>query len=423
MVKLVVAGTGTAGYLSAAILKNTIPDADITILDGGSGVIGVGEGTYCSFIGTVTSRAGIDINELVSEVKPVAKFGIEFDFGKRIFHYTFGTTFDWKYNKEKKPIGFNFDGGNYGHSEYSRRMINKIGVTSIEPNHAMHLDNKRWLEFLRKHVIKQGVKIIKDTITSVERKGDNITSINNKYKADYYIDCTGFKGILTKSKWIPYKNLKNDRALFFMTKDDEPIRPYTLATTMNSGWLWQIDHMDSTSNGYVYSSKYITDEDAKKEVEDKLGVDVKGRVIKFIPGRREKIWTGNVISIGNSGGFIEPLEATSISIILHNATILSDIIHSGPNDYLIDRFNNQMNERYDVIADFISVHFIYNKKLTTPYWKDYNKLSVKKGTLADEIITYYKHNNVNIIMTTQFYDNSNPFDLEGWWSILRGLDV
>lgn len=420
---IIVAGTGTAGLLSASILKHTIPDANVTIIDGGDGVIGVGEGTFGSFIETLRDKAGVNIFDLVNDIDPVAKYGVELDFGKDKFHYTFDRVFDWWYKNEKLPVGFNFEGGNYGNSPFSNNMINKSGIKPFSNQHALHLNNEKWLVFMRKHAKNLGVNIIKDNITSIERTGDIITSINNKYKADYYIDCTGFKGLLTKSKWMPFKKLINDRALFFITENDHPIRPYTVATTMNSGWFWEIDHMNRTGNGYVYSSKFITDEEAKNEIECKLGKNVNGKVIKFRTGRRDKQWEGNVITIGNSGNFIEPLESTSIDIILHNTIGLSNILKTGVNDYMIDRYNKEMNERLDNMADFIAIHFIYNKKLDTDYWKYYNKLNVDKGTLADDIIEYYRHNNTNIVMTTKFYSDVNPFGVEGWYSILRGLDV
>lgn len=420
---IIVAGTGSAGLLSAAILKYKVPEANVTIIDGGEGVIGVGESTTGSFIENIVNYAGVNINDFKSHVKPVAKYGLEFDFGESRFHYAFDTVFDWKDNHKKLPIGFDFRGGNYGNSLLSRIMIEKSYPDSISPSHGAHIPNDKWISFMTNHVKKLGVNIIKDDIISVERSGKNIKSINNKYKADYFIDCTGFKAKLTKSKWIQYKSLINDRALFFVTKNNKPIRPYTIATTMNSGWLWEIDHMDSTSNGYVYSSKYITDKQAKKEVEKKLGKKIKGRVIGFKTGRREKTWEGNVISVGNSSTFIEPLESTSLNIIMHSVIVLTDIFNSGVNKYMIDRFNNEVNERLDNIADFVSIHFIYNKKFNTKYWKDYNKMKVKKNTLADEIIEYYKHNNTKIVMTTKFYGDVNPFGLEGWYSLLRGLNA
>ena len=102
---------------------------------------------------------------------------------------------------------------------------------------------------------------------------------------------------------------------------------------------------------------------------------------------------------------------------------MTDIFNSGVNDYLINRFNSTINERLDNIADFVSLHFILNKKLNTSYWKDYNKVKIKENTLAYNIIEYYKHNDTNIVMTSNFFSELNPFGLEGWYSILRGLNA
>jgi tryptophan 7-halogenase len=421
--KIIISGIGSAGLLTAAIMKYKMPDNDIIILDGGEGVIGVGESTVGTFINDIMIHAGVKINDFIKDVKPVAKYGIEFDFGEKKFHYTFDKTFNWKGYKDKLPIGFNFKGGNFGNSQFSKNMITKSHHDVIGRSHGVHVNNKRFISFLTKHVKELGVNIIKEDVNTIERDGQTIKSINNKYKADYYIDCTGFNAKLTRSKWIPYKSLINDRALLFMTKNEHPIKPYTLATTMNSGWLWQIDHIDSTNNGYVYSSKYITDDQAKKEIENKINKKIESRLVKFKTGRREKQWESNVISIGNSGSFIEPLESTSLNIITNTSIILTDIFNSGVNDYLINRFNSTINERLDNIADFVSLHFILNKKLNTSYWKDYNKVKIKENTLAYNIIEYYKHNDTNIVMTSNFFSELNPFGLEGWYSILRGLNA
>mgnify|MGYP003632341329 CR=1 FL=1 len=423
---IVVVGSGSAGLLSALILKHKMPLSKVSIIrDINTKVIGVGESTFGTFIDILHNHLGIDLDEFVKYVKPVTKYGVLFKFGKKDFVYSFQSLFDYQHNNNEYPNGFYFDGGDYGHSEHSKYILKR---EHREPSGAVHIDNKLFLNYLEKLAVQRGIIFINDNISSIEREGDIIISLNEKYHADYFIDCSGFKPILSKEKFHSYEDiLVNDRALFFRTKTKQKIRPYTQSSTMNCGWLWEIDHSQGyTGNGYVYSSKYITDEEAHKEVEEKLRIKIPddSRVIKFKTGRLEKHWVGNVITIGNADGFIEPLEATSLAIILHLAIYTADIIRYGDKKGdLIDRFNIHANEYYDNIRDFILIHFCFNNKKNTRYWKDYKKRVTKlpKDSIGYDILQFYLVNNTHVKFMSHVFKVTNPFGLEGWYSILRGL--
>ena len=296
--KITVVGSGTAGLLSALVAKNKLPKAEVIIIaDPDTKVIGVGEGTVASFCHMLESNAGIDIDDLIAKVKPIVKYGLRLNFGKKDFHYAFETVYDFQYDSKELPQGFYFEGGVWGQSNHSMNMLNKTNAYAGRVTGAFHIDNKLFLSYLTKLCNERGIDIITDKIESIQREGDNITSLNEKYVSDYFIDCSGFNPLLSKAKFHSYdKILLNDKALFFRTKTTDTLKPYTEATTMNCGWLWRIDHSTGfTGNGYVYSSKYITDEEAVKEVEQKLKIKLEdSRVIPFKTGRLEKHWIGNV---------------------------------------------------------------------------------------------------------------------------------
>ena len=367
---IIVVGGGSAGLLSVLILKHKMPDSNVIMIkDKNIKVIGVGEATVGSFMDMLWKNAGIDMDEFIQYIKPVVKYGVLYEFGKKDFHYTFDNTFDIQSYSDDYPKGFYFEGGNNGNSEYSKNMLNK---KTINHSGALHVDNKLFLEYLEKTAKDRGVIIIDDNINTIQREGDNIISLNDKYKADYFIDCSGFKSILSSEKFISYSDvLVNDRAIFFRTKTKEKIKPYSHAITMNSGWLWVVDHSQGYSgNGYVYSSKYITDNDALKELEEKYKMKIEDyKTIPFKTGRKEKHWVGNVITIGNADGFVEPLEATSLMVILKSIQFTSLILaYDDKKGDLIIRYNKFINEYYDLIRDFILIHMCFNNRINLDFF-------------------------------------------------------
>ena len=423
---IIIVGGGTAGYLSALMLSFKT-NYEVTIIKSPKiSVIGVGESTVGSFITNIRDDCGINMDEFNFYVRPVTKHGIEFDFGEKIFHYTFDIAFDSQEFKNDMPVGFDFKDGNYGNSKFSRYMIEKINAQPNSESLAYHIENSSFLDYLEKVLLSRGVKIISEEITDIKKDGNIVKSLNNKYEADYFIDCSGFKSILSNSEWYSYDNmLINDRALFFKKRLGDSIRPYTKATTMNNGWLWEIDHEEITACGYVYSSKHITDDKAKLEAESKLNISIdESRVIKFKTGRLKEHWIGNVITLGNSDGFIEPLESTSIMVILSLSSHIIDVIRCKNNSSLIERYNEFVNNYLDTIRDFVFIHFAFNKKLDTDYWKDCrSRAGLLQSGIGAELLEYYKTNNTNIKFLSHTYRDENPFGLEGWWSLFRGLGV
>lgn len=426
--RVIIIGAGSAGLLTALVVKNKMPGCEVIVIsDSNTKVIGVGESTVGSFCEMLETSAGINLKEFFEKVKPIPKNGLVLNFGKNDFHYVFSTSFDFQLYTQDLPVGFYFDGGMFGQNDLSKNIVDRNNDVDVDVSGALHVDNDLFLTYLKTLSIERGIKFVTDRINSIEREGDDIISLNKKHIADFFIDCSGFKPLLSKEKFYSYEDmLVNDRALFFRTKTKGKIRMYTKSSTMNSGWLWEIDHSTGyTGNGYVYSSKYITEKEVLKEVEQKLKIKIDDyKVIPFKTGRLEKHWVGNVITIGNADMFVEPLEATSLMIILKLSTDVIEIIKYGnKKGDLIERYNKFTNDYLDTIRDFIFIHFCFNGKLNTSYWKDYKKRFnlLPKDSITYKFLEYYLINGSHIKYLTHLCSNINPFEVEGYWSIFRGL--
>src|SRR5204863_2733497 len=184
--------------------------------------------------------------------------------------------------------------------------------------------------------------------------------------ADLFIDCSGFYSLLLGKAFAePYTSFRNalfcDRAVVGgWDRTDEPIKPYTTAETMESGWCWQIEHEHKIIRGYVYSSAFISDEDAEREIRAKNPKIGKTRIIRFVTGRYARGWVKNVVGIGNATGFVEPLEATALGMIAVQSQQLADTLSDSdlrPTPTQVANYNAYHAENWDTIRGFIALHY------------------------------------------------------------------
>jgi len=150
----------------------------------------------------------------------------------------------------------------------------------------------------------------------------------------------------------------------------EPIRPYTTAETMSAGWCWQIEHEERVARGYVYASDFLTDLEAEREFRAKDPRVQAASLVKFVSGRRRNAWAQNVVAVGDAAGFLEPLAATSLLVIAHDASRLTEILldaklDPGPAARV---YNLRSAASWDAIRDFLAVHYRFNTRLDTPFW-------------------------------------------------------
>lgn len=412
-----IVGGGTAGWITAAYLNQRLqwgptadPNVKITLIESPAiGTVGVGEATVPTLKATM-KMLGISEPEFMQRTDATFKLGIEFarfnknDKGELISYvhpFTGGLTV-----KGHNP-GYSFK--KYGLPDMDavtdQDFVRTISLArdAFELNkgpraingplyggalqYAYHIDAGRLAEFLKEICIKRGVKHMRDSVVDVKQDERGfITSLQLKENGDWpvelVVDCAGFRGLLInqvmKEPFESYGDyLLNDRAIALQVtypKDDNRIRSLTLSKAMNAGWVWDIPLRNRRGVGYVFCSKFISDDEALEEFKrDHLqGVDflIEPYVLKMRVGRNRRSWVKNVVALGLSSGFLEPLESTSImSIELQARWLVSSLPSTDFEEPLAEQYNFATAKLYDEIRDFLGMHFDLNDRHDTPFWK------------------------------------------------------
>ncbi|GAA4272629.1 tryptophan halogenase family protein [Aquimarina gracilis] len=384
-------GGGTAGYLTALALKKLF-NIPVTLIESSKiPPIGVGEATTPIIKGYLFDVLGLNVAEFYEKVKPTWKLGIKFEWGLP-GEYFFNYPFDGK-----DVLSAIIHNNDINYCSLNSLMMSKdVGFISRVPNgeetkhhslskslkYAYHLDNKSLIRYLKEKAIEFGVNYIDDEIIDAvtTNDGEEISYLVNKdykkYEFDFFVDCTGFKSLLLdkklKSKYVSYSSsLFNDTAVVSTVPHNGKIKPYTGAITMNNGWCWNIPLRHEDHIGYVHCSEFCSLDEAHDEMKKKfptMNKDVKQ--VKFRTGRHEEFIKGNVVAIGNSYAFIEPLESTGLHMIIDQIIVLTNsFFNLKSNKRFRKELNSNMNAHWDYLRWFLSIHFKFNKKLDTKYWK------------------------------------------------------
>jgi tryptophan halogenase len=193
---------------------------------------------------------------------------------------------------------------------------------------------------------------------------------------------------------------------------------------MDAGWCWQIDHPDSIMRGYVYSSAFLSDDEAEREFRAKSPRAAATRVIPFVSGRYERSWAKNVVAVGNAAGFVEPLESTSLAIICDESRLLAECLGEcdrRPTPSLVDSYNRINVRAWDTIRDFLGIHYKFNTRLDTPFWRAC-RADVELGPIR-ELIDYYRENGPSTFARTTLLHGNDIFGMEGYLALLVGQRV
>jgi len=391
-VKIAIVGGGTAGFVSALILKTSFPQYQIDVIRSSKiGTIGVGEGStehWTAFMDYV----GIQAGQLVKYTDATFKTGIMFeDWSEKPYLQNVHDPFVGEHldmpMMYAKMIGENVDPRELT-GEYLWRNETPFGKFIEErPNDTgvsqYHFNTHKLNDFLTNYSIEKGIQVIDDEIVAVNFPGGKkITSLKGEqgdYHYDFYVDCTGFKRLLIDklgAEWKSYsKYLKMKEAIVFPTEYTDALDPrgneipiWTLAKAMSSGWMFRIPVYTRKGNGYIFDSDFISAEEAQQEVEQYLGHGVEvAKHIKFDPGALDRPWISNVCAIGLSASFVEPLEASSIGTSINQSFLLAQRLVNY-NEATIDRYNKEVGAIMDNIRDFIALHYITPRR-DTPFWK------------------------------------------------------
>jgi len=443
--EIVVLGGGTAGFLTALTLRKRLPKATIQVVQSSKlGVIGVGEGSLRQLPGFLHDYLSIDPARFFAEVRPTWKLGIRFLWGERDdFNYTFAPQLDAVYPHPDlpRPAGYYCFDEMEDHCVASVLMRNDFafladdnGDPVIGDDVGYHLDNRRLAAFLETCARERGIRIVDDLVTGVQRDGERVNSLTLesgcRLAADVFVDCSGFASLLLgKQLAEPYvsfgDSLYCDRAVIGgWERGTEPVHPYTTSETMDAGWCWQIEHETRINRGYVYASHFISDDRAEAEFRCKNPKVTATSIVRFRSGRFARAWVGNVIAVGNSAGFVEPLEATAIAVICSSARALAESLAACDgrvNAGMRAEFNHYNARSWDTIADFLAVHYRFNNRLDTPFWRECRAHVDLRG--AERIVDYYRANGPGQLWRLTLEDPVCRFRLDGYYTLLVGQKV
>lgn len=399
--KLVIVGGGTAGWMAAASLAQYLKHSptEITLIESSDiGTVGVGEATIPT-IRRFYAQLGMKDIDVIRRTKATCKLAIEFaDWHKKgsSFFHPFGlfgqpvnnTAFHHFWMK-LKTLGDESDLSDYSLGS----MLAKAHKFSTPPPNppsalsvfdwALHFDAGLFAELMREYAEAMGVKRIDAKVEQVHLRPDDgcieSLSLDNGdcIDGELFIDCSGFRALLIGealnvgyedwSQWMPC-----DRAVAAPSELVGELSPFTRAQAQEAGWQWRIPLQHRQGNGHVYSSRYLSDDEAlatlEKNIEGKLIGEP--RSFKFTPGRRKKAWHKNCIALGLAAGFIEPLESTSIALIetgIEKIRMLFPDQNIAPG--LVDEFNDMTSLEYERVRDFIILHYKATERTDSPMWR------------------------------------------------------
>jgi len=437
--RVVIAGGGTAGWMAAAALSKTLGKVlDITLIESEEiGTVGVGEATIPTLV-TFHRLLEIGEQEFMAAVQGTIKLGISFenwlDVGHRYIH-SFGVS-----GKDHWSAGFQHfwlkgrqAGIASGYEDYcvelKASLQDRFGhLPRNGINYAYHMDASLYARFLRGLSEGHGARRIEGKIVQVatDPASGYITALTladgSTIEGDLFIDCTGFRALLIgKTLNIGFTDwshwLFNDSALATQTTAVRDAVPYTRAIAGTAGWQWRIPLQHRVGNGIVYSSRYISDDEAKHEFLSSL----EGEVIKdpwpirFRPGQRQKCWYKNCVALGLAGSFIEPLESTTIHLIQRGIVHLLRMFPKVIAQPDIDQYNAQLDSELQHVRDFVVLHYHLTNRRDTPYWEAIAHMDIP-ATLKHRIELFRETGNVFRVPDELFAENS-------WIQVMMGQGV
>lgn len=433
-----IAGGGTAGWCAAAALAQQIGTLlDITLIESEEiGTVGVGEATFPT-IRTFHRIIDLDEREFLRVTRGSIKLGISFENwarrGDRYVH-SFGVigrgtwlTDFHSFWLAARAAGFGDELGDYCFEHKAAREHKFFTSDESKINYAYHFDASLYARYLRQRSEAKGVKRVEGKIASVTQNPQSgciesvVMESGQRVEGDLFLDCTGFRGLLIEQTlqagyedWSHW--LRNDSALALQTDcplDDIP--PYTRAIAHDAGWQWKIPLQHRQGTGLVYSSAYSTDDEARRVLMGNLEGDIRVelRLLKFRTGRRRRAWVKNCVAVGLAGGFVEPLESTSIHLIQSGVTRLLRLFpFGGCSESLQRQYNQESQVEYELIRDFIVLHYKATERDDTPYWRDCRDMSIP-DTLAHRMEMYRQTGLV-------FPDGDDVFRIDSWLQVMVG---
>lgn len=428
---LTVLGGGTAGLISALLIKKSHPTIDVTVVESASvGIIGVGEGSTEHWL-TLMQFLNIPIEELLIETGATFKTGIRFS----NWH---GDGTDYWHSLLPEFVCLDRQSGvNLG---LIFAIANNLDPTKTVPDeirnsyHAenfsvnqFHFDTHKLNTYFHQLGEKLGIQFIEDTINNVvlDDQGfvKKIVGKKSEYESDFFIDSSGFAKVINSKldcNWIDcQKYLPMNSAIAFPTPYKEEIPSHTEARALSSGWMWRIPTQQRFGNGYVYCDDFINDEDAFAEVSAQFDHEIEiGKKIKFSAGYVDKFWSKNCCSVGLAGMFVEPLEATSIGFTIQQIfCLIASLPYWNKNNNLQQTvYNKKMQEVAENIINFVQIHY-FTERRDSEFWR-WTENNLTWTDWNKEYITQYKS---VLPGTIEFNEHFLMFKGSNFQQVMHGL--
>ena len=443
--KVIVLGGGSAGFMAAIVLKVKLPDLDVLVIRSKDiGIIGVGEGSTVALTRFLHEYLRVGAKRFYETAQPTWKLGLRFLWGPRpVFHYSFGPGLDLRVEPFRKRLGYYCDEEMDHAQPYSALMAHdKVfargpdgSSPAIHPNFSYHFENEKYVSFLEGYAAAAGVRVVDDTVAGVKLGAEGVAGLALESglteAADLYVDCSGFASLLLgKALNEPFVGFQDslfcDRAVVggWARGADEPIKPYTTAETMDAGWCWQIEHEHRVNRGYVYGSDFISDEDAEREFRAKNPKVGPTRIVRFVTGCYRRNWVKNVVAIGNASGFVEPLEATALGVIAMQSRLLVGTLLDADREIRPAQSAGygELNYRmWECIRAFIAVHYKFNTRLDTPFWRECREKVELAG--ARRFVEVYQENGPSGFWGQLHLEPFDQFGTTGYLALLVGQKV
>jgi len=462
---ILVVGGGSSGWMTASALTKYFGDkVKVSVIEGkSSSPVGVGESTIIPF-NKFLDLVGLKDTDWMRHCNATYKASIRFtnfrDGNGEVFEYPFGEYTNDKLITEWAMIAARYDLDDDSfckfnndiyflarHNRLTKNLDNELRFNFTNDT-AYHFDASEFGKFLKKKICDPaGVEHYIDDIVSTNKNEDGyveelVGDSGVTYKADLFVDCTGFKSALLEqqmgSEFLSYKDwLSNDRAIATRipyTNKKTQMTNVTNCTALNNGWAWDIPLWNRIGTGYVYSSDFVDDETAEEEFKEYLGLEeIEINKIHIRHGVRKNGWVKNVVGVGLSYGFIEPLESTGL-VSTHAMIVRIIELLDRTNGYVtkvdIDGYNYSAQAEMNAFRDFVGHHYMLSRRTDTPYWK-YQTQEKDWGSIDQS--KFQKTSSVTMagnLQSDSFYDMIHenhslghkwPTDLAGITYILAGM--
>ena len=436
MKKVVIVGSGTAGLISAAMIKTYWGDrVDVSLYhDASKGTISVGESTT-PYIHAFLSFFGIPENEIIRELDVTVKLGIDFKnwIPNQSYFHGFGAI-SLEGRRDDSPSTYSILNDDFNGGFLYNEPTDTVPETLFNDfSHALHIDTKQFIDFLTKK-LEGKINLVDDLVEDVVVENGNISRIVCKnsgvVEGDLFIDASGFNRILFQHldpKWNDMSRyLPIDRAIPQQVpyEFDGKLPSYTVSEATENGWIWKIPIGDRYGTGYLYSSKFTSDEDAREKYNqwliDNFNTELEtDRIIKYKPGYYEDYWIGNCLAVGLSSGFVEPLESTGIHLIIKQ---MYDLIFFNSNLENLSFNRKSANiinrELYDDIINFVALHYCTNRN-DSEFWRH---MTSNKLEWVQDLEEKCKHEFLDI---TIFRNNPTRslWTLDSYIAVTHGLNM